>query len=85
MAVYCKFFFVCVSAWFTELKYPILAWMNNNIFPITRTYWMYNFIRGICVCSNNTFMYSVVCLKSYKFTTYAKNCNCLSYIINTLA
>ena len=84
MAVYCQFFVFCVSAWFTDLKYLILAVMNN-IFPVTRIYWMYNFIRGICVCSNNTFMYSVVCLKSSKLTTYAKNCNCLSYTINTLA
>jgi hypothetical protein len=83
MAVYCQFFVLCVSAWFTELKYLILARMNN-VFPVTRTYWMYNFIRGICVCSNNTFMYSVVCLKSYKSTTYSKNCNCLFYTINTL-
>jgi hypothetical protein len=84
MAVYCQFFVLCVSAWFTELKYLILALMNN-IFPVTRIYWLYNFIRGICVCSNNTFMYSVVCLHSYNLTTYAKNCKCVSYPINTLA
>jgi hypothetical protein len=57
----------------------------NNIFPVTRIYWMYNFIREICVYINNTFIYSVVHLKSYKLSTYAKNCNCLSYTINTLA
>lgn len=83
MAVYCQFFALYVTAWFTELKYLILALMNN-IFLVTRIYQMYNFIMGMCVCSNNNFMYSAVCLKSYKLTTNAKNCNHLSYTINTL-